>query len=182
MSTRFNFQLSASDPRRALPYKLILGQDHTESASHILLKLLGFLLFFRERLQIEPSLHGEDIPFRPDLVQFDYQLRVALWVECGECSVEKLDRLAVKVPEAAIWVLKRSPLEAETLARAMARQGLRRNRYQLLGFDPAFVEELEGLLTPRNRVYWVGGTLDPPNLQFEFNGLWFDTDFTVIPF
>ncbi len=182
MSARFSFQLGASDPRLRLPYKLILGQEDTQTAAHVLLKLLGFLLFFRERLQIEPSLHEEDIPFRPDLVQFDYQLRAALWVECGECTAEKLDRLAVKVPEAELWVLKGSLAEAEALAHSMARHGLRRNRYRLLAFDAAFMEELATLLTPRNRVFWVRGTFDPPNVQFEFNGLWFDTDFAILPF
>jgi len=102
MAGKYSFHLSSADPRRALPGKIIIGQRETETPTHVLLKLFGYLLFFRERLQLEARLHDDNIPYLPDLVQFDYTLRAALWIECGECSVEKLDRLAVKVPEAAI--------------------------------------------------------------------------------
>jgi len=27
-----------------------------------------------------------------------------------------------------------------------------------------------------------GGAFDPPHLQFDFNGLWFDTTFTLLKF
>ena len=37
------------------------------------------------------------LAYVPDVVQLDYELRPKLWVECGECTVQKLDRLAVKV-------------------------------------------------------------------------------------
>jgi hypothetical protein len=182
MSGKYSFHLQSTDPRRDLPPRLIIGQRETETPAHVLLKLLGYLLFHRARLQIEPALHDDNIPFLPDLVQFDYTLRVALWVECGECSVQKLDRLAVKVPEAELWVLKRSPAEAEGLLRSMAKHELRRNRYHLAGFDPDMFAELEGLLRPRNELYWVAGTFDPPALQLDFNGLWFDAPFTVTRF
>lgn len=179
MAGKFSFHLRAADPRCRLPSKVIIGQRETETAAQVLLKLLGYLLLHRERLQIEPPLHDDNIPYLPDLVQFDYTLRAALWVECGECGVDKLDRLAVKVPEAELWVFKRSPAEAEHLLRLMARHELRRGRYRVVGFDAAMFAELEALLRPRNEVFWVVGTLDPPNLQLDFNGLWFDAPFRL---
>lgn len=182
MAGKFSFHLKSTDARRPLPPKIIVGQRDSETPAHVLLKLLGYLLFHRERLQIEPRLHDDNIPYLPDVVQFDYTLRPALWIECGECSVEKLDRLAVKVPEAELWVLKRSPAETADLARRMARQELRRNRYNLLALDPALFDELESLLRPRNEVFWVGADFNPPSLQFEFNGLWFDGTFDVMRF
>jgi hypothetical protein len=182
VSAKYSFQLESRDPRRALPYKIIIGRDTTETEAHVVLKLLAYLLFFRERLQIESNLHDDSIPFVPDLVQLDYELRPALWVECGECSVDKLDRLAVKVPEAELWVVKRSWGEVEALARAMARMDLRRHRYRLLGLDLVMFDEVCGLLRNRNRVFWVQGTFDPPQLQFDFNGLWFDAPFSVLEF
>jgi hypothetical protein len=182
VSAKYSFQLESRDPRRALPYKIIIGRDTPETEAHVVLKLLAYLLFFRERLQIEVNLHDDSIPFVPDLVQLDYELRPALWVECGECSVDKLDRLAVKAPEAELWVVKRSRGEVEALARAMTRMELRRNRYRLLGLDAAMFEEVCGLLRNRNRVFWVQGGFDPPQLQFDFNGLWFDAPFSVLEF
>jgi hypothetical protein len=182
MPGKYSFHLKSADARRELPPKLIIGRRETETPAHVLLKLLGYLLFHRERLQVEPPLHDDSIPYLPGLVQLDYTLRAALWVECGESNLQRLDRLAVKVPEAELWVLKRSPAEVDDLVRLMAKHELRRNRYQLVGFDPAMFDELDGLLRPRNEVFWVGGGFDPPRLQLDFNGLWFDTAFEVTRF
>jgi hypothetical protein len=179
VSAKYSFQLESRDPRRPLPHQVILGRDSLETEAHVVLKLLAYLLFFRARLQVAAHLHDDSIPFVPDLVQLDYELRPALWVECGECSVEKLDRLAVKAPEAELWVMKRSWSEVEPLTRAMARAELRRRRYRLLGLDEAMFDEVCGRLRSRNRVFWVRGTFDPPELQFDFNGLWFEAPFRV---
>ena len=171
MAGKFSFRLQRAEPSHGFPSKLIIGQQDTETTAHVLLKALAYLLFFRERLQLEVNLHMDSIPFRPDVVQLDYELRPKLWVECGECSVNKLDKLAVKVPEAEIWVVKGSLSAAEDLFRAMSKAELRRQRYQLIGLDAELFEEMNGLLRSRNEVYWVLGSLDPPALQLDFNGL-----------
>lgn len=180
MNAKYSFDLVSQDKRRDLPGKIILGQNDNETVAHVMLKLLGFLIFYRERLQIEAALHQDSIPFTPDLVQLDYELRPKLWVECGECGVSKLHKLAVKAPDAEIWILKRSPADAEHLRRAMEKEELRRGRYGILGLDRAMFEELCGLLRYRNEVTWVRGDFEPPQLQFDFNGLWFDAPFTLL--
>lgn len=182
MIAKYSFQLRSTDRRRPLPHKVILGQYHPETPADVLLKLFAYLLFFRDRIQIEVDLHQDNIPFVPDLVQLDYESRPVLWVECGECAVAKLNRLAVKVPDAAIWVVQRSIDEVERLREAMRRAELRRQRYQLLGLDAGMFDEVLSLLQNRNRVLWVGGEFDPPGMQFDFNGLWFDAPFHVLPF
>jgi hypothetical protein len=40
--------------------------------------------------------------------------------------------------------------------------------------------ELCGLMQGRNELFWVEGTFEPPRMQFDFNGLWFDAPFTVL--
>jgi len=182
MSTKYSFHLESRDHQRDLPHKIIIGRQDTETLLHVALKFLGYLIFFRERIQLETNLHMDSIPFVPDLVQLDYELRPKLWVECGECGVNKLNKLAVKVPEAELWIIKRSLPAAEQLMQGMAREELRRNRYNLVAFDPAMVDEFCDLLKPRNEMLWVGCEWEPPNLQFDFNGLWFDSPFTVLKF
>jgi uncharacterized protein YaeQ len=182
MSAKYSFTMRSEDRRRSLPRKLIVGQRHTETPKHVLLKFLAYVLFHRERLQLETELHDDNIPFVPDLVQLDYELRPALWVECGECSTVKLDKLAVKVPEAEIWIIRSAPAEAEELWQAMSKAELRRDRYKLLALDADLFAELHGLLAPRNTLFWVRGEFDPPTMQFDFNGLWFDAPFTVLKF
>ena len=180
MSARYTFTLESHERRRPLPRKILIAQNENETAAHVGLKLLAFLLFARERLQIEPRLHNENIPFIPDLVQLDYELRPVLWIECGECSLAKLDKLSVKAPEAEIWVVRRSAGEAEQLRRSMEKQALRRGRYGIVGLDAAFFEEICARLQERNEVTWMACDFDPPAMQFDFNGLWFDTPFTVL--
>jgi uncharacterized protein YaeQ len=196
MSGKYSFTLRSEDRKRPLPSKIIIGQQDTETIYHVGLKLLAFIYFFRDRLQIEPDLHNDNIPFVPDLAQLDYELRPALWIECGECGVNKLNKLAVKVPEAEIWVVKRSLVAAHDLLRAMGRDDLRRNRYNLLAFDQHGFEELCGLMGGRNQLVWFNATVEahqpawaaapPPDVEyemhFEFNELWFQLPFHLLKF
>jgi uncharacterized protein YaeQ len=182
MSAKYSFDLKSEERRRSLPNKIIIGQKENEGIKHVMLKFLAFVLFHRERVQIEPNLDLDAIPFAPGIVQLDYEMRVRLWVECGECTVAKLHKLAVKVPEAEIWVLKHSLFEAQNLFQAMAKGDLRRDRYGLIGLDPEMFDEMCKLLGTRNAFTWLTGEFDPPHLQFEFNGLWFDSAFTVLRF
>ena len=182
MPSKYSFRFESRDRKRPLPGNIIIGQDDTETIAHVVLKVLGFVLFYRERLQIEGNIHNDSIPFQPDLVWLDYELRPKLWIECGECSVSKLNKLAVKVPEAEIWVLKRSLAQAEHLRAAMEKENLRRGRYQLLAFDPEMFDELCGLVSSRNEVVWFGGNFELAQMQFEFNQLWFDSTFNVLEF
>ena len=43
-------------------------------------------------------------------------------------------------------------------------------------------EEACGLLKNRNQVYWLGSDFEPPYLQFDLNGLWFEGGFEVFHF
>jgi uncharacterized protein YaeQ len=182
MSGKYSFHLKSEERRRALPSKVIVGQKENEGANHVMLKFLAYVLFYRERIQIEPRLPDDSIPFEPDVIQLDYTLRPALWIECGDCGVGKLHKLAVKAPEAEIWVMKRSLADAQHLYRAMEREELRRNRYGIVALDPVMFDEMCGLLGPRNTLTWFSGDFDPPQVQFEFNGLWFDHAFSVLKF
>lgn len=182
MSAKYSFHLQSGNDRLRLPTKIIIGQRGTETPVHVLLKLFGYLMFYRDRLQIEPRLDLDVIPFEPDLVQLDYELRPVLWIECGECSVARLDRLAVKVPAAALWVLKRSPAAAEHLLHDMAKHGLRRDRYHVVAFEAALFDEVLGQLQSRNQVFWLAADFAAGALRFDFNGLWFEGAFTLTVF
>ncbi len=183
MSAKYSFNLTSEDRRRAdLPRKILIAQHDGETVAHVTLRLLAFLIFWRPRLQLETNLHQDDIPFVPDLAQFDYQSRLALWVECGECTTAKLDKLAVKCHDAEIWVVRRSLTEVEQLAHAMRKADLREDRYSLLALDPEMFNEVCGLVQQRNSVTLYACEFDPPKFQFDFNGLWFDAEFRVLRF
>jgi uncharacterized protein YaeQ len=195
MSSKYSFALRSEDRRRPLPEKLIIGRQDLESPWQVALKMLAFCFFFRDRLQIDPDLKNDNIPFVPDLAQLDYSLNPVLWIECGECGVNKLNKLAVKVPEAEIWVVRKSLADAHELLRAMGRDELRRDRYNLLAFDQNTFEEMSDSMTSRNQMTWYKTTVEvqpewqknvapdnEPELQFDFNGLWFQMPFHLLKF
>ena len=182
MSAKYSFRFESRDRKRALPGSIIIAQHDNETIAQVALKVLGFMLFYRERLQIEGDVHNDSIPFQPDLLWLDYEMRPKLWIECGECGVSKLNKLAVKAHEAEIWVLKRSLAQAEELLAAMGKEELRRGRYSVLAFDHEMFDELCGLISPRNEIVWFGGNFELARMQFDFNELWFDSAFTVLRF
>jgi uncharacterized protein YaeQ len=174
VSTRFNVRLASEIANHPLPPKILLAQDPLEPLEHVLLKLLACVLFQRERLQIEPRLHDDNIPFIPDLIQLDYELHPALWIECGETPAAKLDKLAVKAPRAELWVVLRSAGEMEAQVKEMRRLGLRRNRYRLLGFEATIFDELLALLASRNELTLYRLDFGERLIQLDFNGVWFE--------
>ena len=86
MTAKYSFRLQSQEKQRALPDKIILGQDSTETVAHMMLKLLAFVLFHRERIQIGGDLHNDNIPFAPDFVQLDYELRPKLWIDAANAA------------------------------------------------------------------------------------------------
>lgn len=182
VAAKFTFQCTSDDGRRPLPHKILFGLGLNETSRHIVLKFVAWVLFHRERLMVETSVQNDSIPFVPDLCQLGYDMRPALWVECGDCSVAKLHKLGAKCPEAEIWVVKASAAEAQTLMRSMAREELRTDRYDLLALDPEVVSELIGLIRERNEFHLHRADPEDRRLQFEFNGLWFDTTYETYRF
>jgi hypothetical protein len=146
------------------------------------LKLIGYLLFFRERIQLETRVPNDSIIFVPDLVQLDYELRPRLWVECGECNIPKLNKLAVKAPEAEIWLIKKSIAAAEETLHAMLKEELRKDRYNLIGLGSEEFQEMCNLIHSRNELFWHKADFEDGEMQFDLNGLWFELPFKVFRF
>jgi hypothetical protein len=78
----------------------------------------------------------------------------------------------------------------------MEREELRRERYHLLAFDQDGFEELCSLTAGRNQLVWYRTNREPtgvpwrekalnvamPEMEFEFNGLWFQLPFELTKF
>lgn len=184
MSRRYRFDLSSNDPGRLLPEKVIVGVKSDETEIHVVLKALGFVICYRDRMEIEKRIPRDDVLYVPDLIQLDYQLEAAFWGECGECGLDKLDKLAVKVPRADITIIKKSLNEATELLHKMEKAKLRKGRYTILAFNVDDFTELLNLLEMKNSVFLcsVDFEVSPAQVQFEFNGLWFDIQLHVLKF
>lgn len=152
----------------------MVGLKSTETQDHVLLKALGFVICYRDRMEIEKRVPRDDIQLVPDLVQLDFRLEVSFWGECGDCTVEKLNKLAVKVPEAEICVLKKCPAESFELLRKMDKAKLRKNRYKIITFNSDDFVDLKNHLELKNSIYLCSVDLDTGEIQMDFNGLWYE--------
>ncbi|MBG87768.1 MAG: hypothetical protein CMO80_12810 [Verrucomicrobiales bacterium] len=177
MVSKFVFNLQSHDNRRDLPSKILIVQRSDEELEVVLIRLFAYLIFYRDRLQMEVDLHDDYIRFVPDLVQLDYQLQPALWVECAECTPTKLNKLAVKAHEAEIWAVKKSESEVEELRTQMTKAKCRTDRYGLMSLDEVVFGDVSRATKARNDVALYVCDFEDGVLQFDYNGIWHDMTF-----
>ena len=130
--------------------KRVLGADPSELPWHIALKLLGLLLFFDPGLQVEQGLGWH---YKPDLLSLDAEGRVRLWIDCGNISVRKVDRVANKVGAKGRFALLRCQRQdAALLLRLLEGRVRHPERVELLYFDDGFVDRFAGALGTTNEI------------------------------
>ena len=111
--------------------KVILVAKPEEKADHLAMKLAAFAMFLPMSPVVEPTmdhpgLTGLDI--RPDVCTFNEAGEVSVWIECGEVSINKLDKLARRLPETRIVVIKSHMHQAKRMRDTLTdviRQGAR---------------------------------------------------------
>src|SRR4051812_23037851 len=111
--------------------KFILAARPEETAAHLGLKLAACAMFLAENPIVDPSsdhvaLQGYDV--RPDVCVLDEGGQMKLWIECGEVSINKLDKLARRLNSARIVVLKshrHQSLQLRARLESQVRQGER---------------------------------------------------------
>ncbi|MFZ2643647.1 MAG: YaeQ family protein [Verrucomicrobiia bacterium] len=108
VSTKLTFALGSDEKSRKLPSKIVISQSQNETLDHVLLKALAFVIFHSDRLRLEVDLEMPGVPFVPDLVALALDGRPELWIECGEVSLHKLEKLTLKLGDADIWIVKKS--------------------------------------------------------------------------
>lgn len=89
--------------------KVILAARPEETADHLAMKLAAFAMFLPGDPIVEPStdhpaLQGLDV--KPDVCVLDEGGGVKVWIECGEVSLNKLDKLSRRLTTARIVVIK----------------------------------------------------------------------------
>ncbi|MEO1087182.1 MAG: YaeQ family protein, partial [Acidobacteriota bacterium] len=121
-----------------------------EKTWHLVLKLLGYVLFYGQRPRIEAGIGWH---FKPDLVTLDDRGAVALWVDCGNIAPRKINRVATKVGEPGrFFILKRRRKEAEVLRRLLGGRIKHPDRVHLIAFDDGVVDDLASAIDGTNRL------------------------------
>src|SRR3989338_4725210 len=137
--------------------KLILTGQDNETLEHLALKLAGFVLFFGWDPVVEispkhPALNGQE--FRPDLPAFNSAGEIFLWIECGNVTTHKLDKIIRRNRQARIVVLKGTEREAHNLRRALEKNEVTdAGRVEILAFPEGRILEWAGILDDSVEVY-----------------------------
>lgn len=153
---RLNVDLSVNDYDRELfaERRIVLETRPGEGTPHVALKIIAMALFHDPGLQIEPGMDDGD-RYKPDLLVRQDDYRPKLWIECGQCRVEKLDKITFKHYDARVVLLKRTEREAREILERCSGRVRRLHAIEFLGFDNGFVESIASALTGKNDVIAV---------------------------
>ncbi len=143
--------------------RVIFSSPSGESTWHVALKLLAYLIYGRRAPLVERSV-GQRC--KPDLVVVRNDA-VRLWIDCGETSLRKLERVVTANPQARIVVVKDTERHLDSYMR-MAEAELRApHRVTYLAFGDGLVQGIEHALHQRNRIAFRAG---PQGLEVTING------------
>jgi uncharacterized protein YaeQ len=166
---RLNVDLSINDYDRNLfaERKIVLETREGEGMPHIVLKVLAMALFHDPALQVEPSMDDED-RYKPDLLIRSDDYRPSLWVECGACRVQKLDKVTFRHYDARVVLIKRTAREAREIMERCVGEVRRLQAIEFIGFDNDFVENVATALTGKNDIVAV---ISETSLQLVVGGV-----------
>ncbi len=144
MIEKYTFDLEGPRLKRK---KLILVKTDSETRFHIILKVLGYILFYDPRLRVEVPV---GMTYKPDLVIEDETGKPELWIDCGYVPVKKASSLPKKLKNTRIVLIKKTRREMENFRNLLKDRV--EGHLEFLAFDPGFVEEAAEALRRINLV------------------------------
>ena len=123
--------------------KLLLVARPEEKIDHLAMKLAGFVMFLPMSPTVEPSsdhpaLAGFDV--KPDVLATDAAGDIRLWVECGEVSINKLDKVSRRLGQARIVVIKSTLPQARRLRETLNEEVRQGHRVEIWSWMPGDFE------------------------------------------
>jgi len=151
-----------------IPPKLVLEQMKGEAEAHIILKLLSYLIFYRQGMKIE---HRVEQHFKPDLVVEGANFQPVLWVDCGNTAIRKLDKVATKNHNCDIYIVKENSRQLDAYFQKAKKRVKRIERVRFICFDDGFVAALVNRLRRTNEVTFnLLQSDDKDSIVLAFNG------------
>ena len=147
MIEKFTFEVCA--PKIPPQEKLILVKDLCELRNHVVMKLLGYLIFYQPGLKVEIS---ADMHYKPDLmVPGDHNVP-KVWIDCGQVALKKIEALATKLKNSRVIFIKESKRDLDVFKKLVEKKIENSSRLEFLAFDPHFVENLAAALQRTNHI------------------------------
>ena len=139
---RWNLQLTLNHAGRQLwehRERLICIKKRGESAEHVAMKVLAYVLLFRPGLAIEAS---ADQHYKPDVLLRDRDGHAIIWADCGATSVRKLDTISARNRRTQITIVKAHLKELASFKRSAIKSLRCPDRVCWWAFRDHFVTEL----------------------------------------
>lgn len=166
MIEKFTFDIVSPKVKR----KLILVKNEGERREHIVLKLLAYILFYEERLRIEPDL---GMHYRPDLAVEGEHGVPEVWIDCGQIALEKAEKLSRKLRATRLVFVKESVQELTRFKATVDKKAEYANRIEYLAFDSGVIEQIALQLGRSNE--WTLYEIDENTIGITFGDNVFET-------
>ena len=148
---------------------MVMTQGSQEPGDHIALRLAACALFWPLEPKVElspkhPALAG--VEFRPDFIVLNDAGEVVLWGECGNTSLNKLDKLTRRFPRARIVAIRASEAEGRRMRTDLDETLERSHRVEVLAFRSVDFDVWRGAVGEVNEVF---GEADEKTLNLVIN-------------
>ena len=118
-STRYEFRLTLSHVDRGIDAQktAIVARHPSETAEHLMLRVLTYCLLYDERLEFGPGLCDPEVA---DLWAHDLTGQITTWVECGAADPDKVRRVFLHHSQAEVHAVLVDPRRRDELLTGVA--------------------------------------------------------------
>jgi len=166
MIEKFTFDIVSPKISR----KLILVKNVGERREHIVLKLISYILFYEDRLKIEPDLGTH---YKPDLAVEGEHGVAEVWIDCGQISLEKAEKLSKKARATRLIFVKESLEELIRFKATVDKKAEHADRIEYMAFDSGVISHIANQLDRSNE--WTLYDVDDNTIGITFGDNVFET-------
>lgn len=165
--------------RFGLEVRVFLMKGRGETMRHVLMKLLGFLVYHEDGMAIEASANQH---YKPDVVSFRPDGQPRTWIDCGTTGLPKLDKITHKNRETRFVIVKPSLRELRNYRIEAIRQLAHPEMVLYLAPRQGWIPELDAVLAKRHEVVaTVSGRERAQHLYLTVDGVSVDTPVLELP-
>ena len=127
---------------------LFRSKEDTELRNHVVLKLLGYLIYYEPGLKVEIS---AEMHYKPDLlVPGEHTPKV--WIDCGQVTMRKMESLSSKLRNTRVIFIKETKRELESFKKLVDKKAAGTEHFEYLAFEPGFVLSLANAVQRTNHI------------------------------
>lgn len=150
MKIRAEFHLGS------LSSKLVLVPRPEEKLDHLALKLAAYAMMLPLEPIVDPSVNHpalRDFDLKPDLLALNMAGEIVLWLECGEVSINKLDKVIRRLPDCRVVVLKPNKHKALQQREMVAEHIRQADRVEIWAWPDDTFKEWEGAVEEKIEIF-----------------------------